>query len=139
MNIFKKLTEINFPLGEYVVVGSGPLAARELREASDLDIVVTDKLWQQLSNSGNYKLKEKNGSLFLVEPNSEDIEIMKDLDWKTYSTNIQEIIANADIINDFPFLSITDTIKIKTIYGREKDFRDIKMLEDYLVSSRIIK
>jgi hypothetical protein len=64
MDIFKKLQELNFPIGEYVLVGSGPLAARELREASDLDIAVTDKLWQQLLDSGDYKLEERYGRLF---------------------------------------------------------------------------
>jgi hypothetical protein len=58
MGIFKKLKELDFPLGEYVLVGSGPLAARGIREASDLDIAVTDKLWRQLFDSGDYKRKK---------------------------------------------------------------------------------
>lgn len=136
MNIFKKLKELNFPLGEYVLVGSGPLAARELREASDLDIAVTDKLWQQLFDSGNYKTEERYGRLFLAEPDSEDVDIIKQLDWEAYPTTVEEAIASADIIQDFPFLSIPETIKFKTALGREKDFRDIKMLEDYLASGK---
>ena len=136
MNIFKKLQELNFPLGEYVLVGSGPLAARGLREANDLDIAVTDKLWQQLVNSGNYKTEEKYGRIFLVEHNSEDVDIIKQLNWKSYPTTVEEAIATADIIQGFPFLSIPETIKFKTALGREKDFRDIKMLEDYLVNKK---
>lgn len=132
MNIFKKLQELNFPLGEYVLVGSGPLAARELREASDLDIAVTDKLWQQLFDSGKYKIEERYGRLFLAEHNSEDIDIIKQLNWEAYTTTVEEAITTADIIQGFPFLSISETIKFKTALGREKDFRDIKMLEDYL-------
>jgi hypothetical protein len=31
MDIFKKLKELDFPLGEYVLVGSAPLAARGIR------------------------------------------------------------------------------------------------------------
>ena len=136
MNIFKKLQELNFPLGEYVLVGSGPLAARELREASDLDIAVTDKLWQQLFDSGKYKIEERYGRLFLAEPDSEDVDIIKQLDWEAYPTTVEEAIASADIIQGFPFLSIPETIKFKTALGREKDFRDIKMLEDYLASGK---
>jgi hypothetical protein len=136
MDIFKKLQELNFPIGEYVLVGSGPLAARELREASDLDIAVTDKLWQQLLDSGDYKLEERYGRLFLAEPDSEDVDIIKQLDWEAYPTTVEEAIASADIIKGFPFLSIPETIKFKTALGREKDFRDIKMLEDYLANSK---
>jgi len=136
MNIFKKLSELNLPLGEYVLVGSGPLAARELREANDLDIAVTDKLWQQLLDSGDYKIEEKHNCLFLVEHDSDEVDIIKQLNWEAYPTTVEEAIASADIIKGFPFLSIPETIKFKTALGREKDFRDIKMLEDYLISSK---
>lgn len=135
MNIFKKLTELNFPMGKYVVVGSGPLAARGLRESSDLDLVVTDSFWQELVDFGSYKLKEKNGTEILVEPESEELEILKNLNYSTHLISTKEIIDGADIIQGFPFLNIAHTIKIKTIYGREKDFRDIKLLEDYLTSN----
>ncbi len=132
MNIFKKLKELNFPLGEYVLVGSGPLAARGIREASDLDIAVTDKLWRQLFDSGHYKTEERYGRLFLAEKNSEDVDIIKQLDWEDYPTTVEEAIKSADIIQGFPFLNISETIKFKTALGREKDFRDIEMLKDYL-------
>lgn len=131
MDIFKKLKELNFPLGEYVLVGSGPLAARGIRKASDLDIAVIDKLWQELINSGNYKIEERYGRVFLAEKNSDDVDIIKQLDWDAYSTTSEEAIKTADIINGYPFLNIAETIKFKKALGREKDFRDIKLLEDY--------
>lgn len=131
MDIFKKLKELNFPLGEYVLVGSGPLAARGIREASDLDIAVTDKLWQELINSGNYKIEERYGRVFLAEKNNDDVDIIKQLDWDAYPTTTEEAIKTADIINGYPFLNVAETIKFKKALGREKDFRDIKLLEDY--------
>lgn len=131
MDIFKKLKELNFPLGEYVLVGSGPLAARGIREASDLDIAVTDKLWRQLFDSGYYKTEERYGRLFLAEKNSEDVDIIKQLDWEDYPTTVEEAIKSADIIQGFPFLNISETIKFKIALGREKDFRDIEMLKHF--------
>jgi hypothetical protein len=128
MNIFRRLKELNFPLGEYVLVGSAPLAARGLREASDLDIAVTDKLWRQLKASGKYQEIEKYGRIFL---DVEDIDIISQLDWEAYPTTVKEAIKTADIIDGFPFLSISETIKFKKALGREKDFHDIKLLEDY--------
>ena len=128
MDIFKKLKELNFPLGDYVLVGSGPLAARGIREANDLDIAVTTKLLQKLINSKKYKQVEKYSKLFLE---SENIDIITQLDWDAYPTSVEEAIRTADIINGFPFLNISETIKFKKALGREKDFRDIKMLEDY--------
>lgn len=43
MGIFENVKKFNFPIGEYVVVGSGLLAALGLREASDVDVAVTQK------------------------------------------------------------------------------------------------
>lgn len=132
MDIFKKLNELNFPLGKYVLVGSGPLAARSLREASDLDIAVTPDFWQELLSSGRYEIEERYGRQFLAEKGSSDVDIIGQLDREAYPTTVQEAIAGADIINGFPFLSIPETIKFKKALGREKDFRDIKLLEEYL-------
>lgn len=129
MDIFKKLAELNLPLGEYVLVGSGPLAARGLREANDLDIVVSHKLFSILHDSGKYKEVEKYGLIFLQ---SGDVEIIPQLDWDAYQTVVEEAIRTADIINGFPFLSIPETIKFKTAMGREKDFKDIELLKNYL-------
>lgn len=132
MDIFKKLTELNFPLGSYVLVGSAPLAARGLREASDLDIAVTSALWEKLANSGNYVFEERYGRQFLSDKELGEIDIIKQLDWDKYSTTTEAAILEADIINGFPFLNIPETIKFKTALGREKDFRDIEILKNYL-------
>ncbi len=42
---FKKL---KLPDEEYVIYGSGPLGVRGIREIHDLDVVVIDKLYQEL-------------------------------------------------------------------------------------------
>lgn len=131
MDIFKKLQELALPLGEYVVIGSGPLAALGLREAGDLDIVVTPRLFKELSDSGRYQEQIKHGQIFLV---AEDVEIFTSLARDGYSTATAEAIRSAVIIKDFSFLNFTETIKFKQALGREKDRRDIKMLEDYLAS-----
>ena len=133
MDIFKKLKELNFPLGEYVVVGSGALAARNLREANDLDIVVTKKLFSRLHSSGEYQEVEKHGMIFL---SANDVEIIPQLDWEAYQTVVEEAIKTADIINGFPFLNIPETIKFKTALGREKDFRDVEILKNFLVTGK---
>jgi hypothetical protein len=129
MDIFKKLAELNLPLGEYVLVGSGPLAARGIREANDLDIAVTPKLFKQLLGSKRYQEADGgNGKLF---SEADKVEIISKLEWDAYPTSVAEAIKTADIINGYPFLNIAETIKFKKALGREKDFRDIELLADY--------
>ena len=132
MNIFEKLAELDFPLGQYVLVGSAPLAARGIREARDLDIAVTSSLWDRLASSGDYLIEERYGWQFLVDKESGLIDIIKQLDWDKYPTTVEEAILGADIIEGFPFLNVPETIKFKTALGREKDFLDIETLGNYL-------
>ncbi len=129
MDIFKELKKLNFPIGHYVVVGSGIMAALGIREARDLDIAVDNELLKTLKKSGVYKEEIRYDKLFLVGSN---IEIITQLNWEDYQTNVIDAISSAKIINGFPFLNIEETIKFKEALGREKDFKDIELIKDYL-------
>lgn len=129
MNIIKKLKELNYPLGSYVVIGGGILSALGIREARDVDMSVTPEFFVELSKSGEYKIEERYGHKFLI---SDDVEISSRLEWEDYKTTTDEAIKSAEIIEGFPFLNINETIKFKKALGREKDFRDIELLEEYL-------
>lgn len=49
-----------------------------------------------------------------------------------YLGDTDSLIKNADIINGFPFIQLEEFIKFKRELGREKDFEDIKLMEEYL-------
>jgi hypothetical protein len=132
MDIFKKLAELDLPLGQYVLVGSGALAARGIREANDLDIAVTGQLWAKLYASGEYVEVSRYGRPFLE---AEGVDIIKQLNWADYSTTAEEAIRTADSINGYPFLNINETIKFKRAMGREKDILDIKLLEEHIAKN----
>ena len=59
MNYLNELEQLNLPKGKYVIFGSGPLSIRGLRENHDLDILVTEDLWNKLSEQ--YPIKKKQG------------------------------------------------------------------------------
>ena len=133
MDIFKKLTFLDFPQGNYVVIGSGILAALGLREANDLDIAVDSILLSRLKKDKGYKKEFRYNKLFLVKDN---VEIITQLDWEDYPTKISEAIKSAELIEGFPFLNIEETVKFKKALGRNKDFEDIKLIENYLANKR---
>lgn len=134
MDIFKKLKELDLPIGEYVVIGSGILAALNLREANDLDIAVSDKLFKELQSKPEFKTRIKYGKFFL---HLDDVEIISKLNWEHYPTTINEAINSALMINGFPFLNIEETIKFKRAMGRKKDFKDIELLENFKNRTKI--
>lgn len=129
MNIYNKLKELNYPIGHYVIVGSGIMAALGIREARDLDIAVDSELLELLRKSNKYKEEIRFDKLFLI---TDDVEIISQLNWEDYATTVSEAIRSAKVINGFPFLNTDETIKFKKALGREKDYIDIKLIEDYL-------
>jgi len=47
--LLAELDKLNLPDDQYAITSSGPLAIRGIREANDLDIIVTPKVWTELS------------------------------------------------------------------------------------------
>jgi hypothetical protein len=132
VNIFKEVKELNLPIGEYIVVGSGPMAARGIRECKDIDILVSEKLYNKLV-AEDWRIVEIAGvtrKLMVLKKGL--FEINKDLKFGKYNPETQNLINNAEIINGIPFLSLPELIKFKTALGRQKDFDDIKLIEKYL-------
>ena len=132
MDIYQKLKELNFPLGEYVVVG-GAMAAHNIREAHDLDILVTPNLYKKLLKEG-YKqcLCEQCLSTSRIMLNKDNVDIVPNYMFGNYIGDTKSLIGNADIINGFPFIKLEEFIKFKRELGRSKDFDDIKLMENYL-------
>src|SRR3989344_2768364 len=129
MTIFERVKNLHLPLGEYVVIGGGILEALGIRDTRDVDIFAAPKLFERLRKSKIYKEEIRWGKIFLIGDN---IEIGPKLDWENYSTLIEEAISTATIINEVPFLNLQETIKFKKAMGREKDFKDIELIKEYL-------
>ena len=140
MNIksqIKNLKKLNLPTDQYVIVGSGALAIRGLREAKDLDVIVTQSLWD--------KMRKK----YDVAPNSWGVECMvlpHDIETLNPQQSIfgnskivlrEEIFAQAEMFDGVPFMSLEHLKKIKLELGREIDLKDVEMIDAYLDQERI--
>ena len=122
LNEFKKL---DLPDSEYAIYGSGPLGVRGIREVNDLDIIVTDSLYQNL--------KEK----YSQEPRKErikigEIEIYPLWAWGPKFDGLETTIKRAEVIQGFRFVRLKDLLKWKEKMGRPKDFEDIELIKNYL-------
>lgn len=131
-DIYKKLKELNLPQGEYVVVG-GAITAHNIRESEDLDILVMPKLYQQLKKQGFkactcQECIDTSRILLSIK----DVDILPNLILGDYIGDTRKLIAEADIIQGFPFIKLKELIKFKKVLAREKDFADIKLIEEYL-------
>ncbi|HNW09239.1 MAG TPA: hypothetical protein PK619_03640 [bacterium] len=126
-NLFKKVRELKLPPGEYVLFGSAPLAVRRLRNCQDIDIIATDDLWNEYKEKGWETRIAASGSQYLWRDN---IELYKE--WKPGEWNIKALIVEADIIDELPFVKLERVLEWKKLSKREKDLKDIEMVEEFL-------
>ena len=128
MNIIERVKGLHFPSGKYVVVGSGILEALGIRTANDADIAVTPDLYQALRATGEWREEERYGKIFLGE---DGVDINPQLSWSDYPTSTEEAIASATIIDGVPFMNLNELKRFKVALGREKDKKDIALIENY--------
>ena len=127
-DLFKKVKELNLPIGRYALFGSAPMAARGLKEADDIDIIASEDLWNEFSQKEEWCKGMSNcGSEYLANGQIEFYKNWRPGDWDT-----DELIKTAEIIGGLPFVSLENVVKWKKVYGREKDLRDIEIIEEFL-------
>jgi len=124
--IFQKVKDLNLPIGKYIIFGSGPLAIRNLKIPHDIDILVTQDVYDRYKQKNEWQEKEYNQDLYLE--NDENIELW--CNWRPGEWNIQKLINEAEIIDDLPFVKLEYVLKWKKQNGRPKDLEDIKKIED---------
>ena len=138
LDIFKKLKELNFPKGEYVVVG-GAMAAYGIREAHDLDILVTPNLYKQLLLQGYKQCTcEKCRETSRLMLKKDNVDILPNFMFGNYIGDTKKLIKQAEYINGYPFIKLREFIKFKHELGRTKDIEDIKLIKAYLKLTSIV-
>jgi len=129
MDIFREIKNLDFPVTHYIVVGSGIMVALGLKGANDIDIVVTPDLFQKCTLEGWEQWIKPNGGPALRK---DHVELYLDVNAGNYNPTTQELINEAKIINGIPFLTLEKLLLFKKQYKREKDFKDIALIETYL-------
>jgi len=131
LKFLDELKTLDLPSGQYAIMGSGPLAIRNLREANDLDLIVKQELWDKLAQKYPIQTKETiRGTVISIVIGN--IEVYKY--WLNLTPKINEMIDTAEIINGLPFVKLEYVIAWKKFMGRDKDKNDLKLIETYLNS-----
>lgn len=47
-NLFQKVKDLNLPFGKYALFGSAPMGIRGLKDCHDIDIIVTEDIWNDI-------------------------------------------------------------------------------------------
>lgn len=131
---FSALRRLNLPTGQYAITGSGPLGIRNLKTIGDIDIIVSQELWNDLA--AQYGVTAQNGVRKIVFPGG-IVEAFQEgsfysLPVDDKAPTVAERIAHAEIIDDLPFDSLDTILYYKHKDGREKDLKDIKLIENWM-------
>jgi len=129
-NLFNKVKDLKLPLGKYALFGSAPLGVRGLKECSDVDLIVTEDLWQKYKDKPGWKYKITEKGVEHIEVDDGDIEIWHD--WRPWYQDVTLFIDSAEMINGLPFVKLEYLIEWKKKFGREKDLKDLKAVEKFL-------
>ena len=120
-----------WPADEYVVFGSGPLHVHGIREASDVDVVVTQARWDRLVEAGHQPVDHRPGVLHLqLGP----VEVLSG--WWAYVGEPDEIVATGVLLGGIPFAPLDLVLRWKRRCDRPKDVVDVVLLEAHLEQHR---
>jgi predicted nucleotidyltransferase len=126
MAIVQRIKDLNLPLDQLIVIGSGLLDAYGLREADDIDLVISDTLYRTLKATGRYVEGVKQDETYLVK---DKLEI-----WLSWGSGVDFAYLQRDgvVIDGVTFVSPNFLMARKYARGSDKDIKDIKLLERYL-------
>ena len=119
-DIIEKLRAFPYDTKDYWVITGGAMAMYGIREeTSDIDLGCTSELADRL---------EKDGFLYQIKPDGtrwfrigSDIEVYEN--W---------LYDSVELVDGIPVISIPGLIAMKQTIGREKDKRDLKLIDEYL-------
>jgi hypothetical protein len=126
-DLLEELKKLNLPKGKFAIFGSGPMAVKGLKEPHDLDVIVTEDVFEDLKSRSNFETKIIKDFEYLEK---DGIEFLKE--WDPVEWNVERLINEAEMIDGLPFVKLDEILKWKKFENREKDQKDIKLIEEYL-------
>ena len=124
MNIREAISQLLLPDGSFMVVGSGLLDTLGIRAAGDIDLLVSHDAFDNFKHQ-NYKIQQhKDGSDYISIGR---FEIMAD--W--FGNDLETMRESAVYIDEIPYWSLESMREWKCDHAREKDVRDIALIDEY--------
>jgi hypothetical protein len=124
--LFEALRALDLPVGDYAVLGSGPLIVRGIIEAAnDVDVVSCGPAWERACALGEMVHLPEHGidvASFL------DGAITVGTSWAYGEVDIDEVIDTAEIIDGLPFARLEYVVEYKRAAGRPKDIEHLRLL-----------
>ncbi len=90
IHLLRELEKLQLPKRDFAIFGSAQLAAKEIRDTGDLDIIVRPNLWRELARK--YSVKQQGRSLKITIGK---IEIYNN--WEPWFNDVNILIDKAEM------------------------------------------
>lgn len=127
--IILKVKTLHLPEGTYVVFGSCPLALAGIREANDIDLLVSEEMFAKLEENGWKEYYKGPKDIPLVH---DVFEAHDNWNFSSYSPTLEQLLVRATVVENIPFASLEDVKKWKDASGRPKDLADIALIDRFM-------
>lgn len=139
MNIKEELEKFNLTPDNSVVIGSGILNTLNIRKSNDIDLVVTENIYQQLSKNDLFHKTENHGQEILA---SGLLEIGTSWDTLGKILKFEDFLKESVVIDSVryikpEFLLAFKRSKLLSNDVRQKDIDDVSLIENYLKSIEV--
>ena len=124
-----RVKALNLPEGEFFVCGSAIMDLLGIRKAEDIDILVSPRLYEKLEKEDGWK---KHPKYNILQDQDTICGAKVTLDFMKENYSLEEVLPLATIVEGIPFMGLEMLINAKRQMDREKDFVDIKLMEEYL-------
>ena len=138
MDIKNKLNELDLNSDNSIVIGSGILNALNLRESKDIDVVVTEEKYKELSDNSRFR-KEQNHGREILNDDLFEIGTSWTVVGKTWK--FDDLLNHSTTIDGVRYNKVEFLLGAKRRWiadgeGRQKDIDDVKLMEQYLSGSK---
>jgi hypothetical protein len=132
-SVLDDLRALELPKRSFMVMGSGILEALHIRQAEDVDMVVSDDMYDWLRASGWTERIASNGSVGIesgvfqaYNQWTDDLTIKK----------LPELLVDAQWVEGIPYNSLAKLALYKERRGRDKDMVDLELIKKFQRENR---
>lgn len=122
----RELHDLDLPLGDWALFGSGPLLLRGwIDEIGDLDVLSRGQAWEKARANGVLKTLPETGTS-IVEV-GEGVTV--GCTWMFGDFSIDEMIDTAEMIEGIPCVRLEHIVAYKRLFDRPKDRLHLSIIE----------
>lgn len=130
------IKSLNLPEGRYIVAGSASIAIHDLKDAHDIDIVVSPEVFDAYKSRGfeeiHYTYPDKVGQSYLKKViEGQEVELYLDVNCKDFNPTLEELLSRKQVYEGINFIAVEDLLRFKLQYGRPKDQFDIDLIKKF--------